>query len=338
MEKRNHFDKAWKYSIALLSLFFCCCTFAYSQTTARIEAIWQTHNVVTNNELGMNIHVKLSFTDMLNKAGWCAAYFYWKTDSVLLDKNQRYRAADGHVSTGKQFTPNIANGMYPDFILFIPYAELHLPVGQHDVKFSVTIFENTRPVAKSGLQGFQINWSQPVTPQSPQPSQSALQQTTQTQNTGTQFSQNSQPTYSLYTQSSSQQADRKTPFESEKRTAINVGVLMGGGGLIGADLEFLVGKRLGLQLGGGIGSMGFGINYHLKPYINSSFVSVQYWHQGFGKNHYASYLGPMYTFRARKILQIGIGFGTVLSKGPNWNMDKDTPTALTYNIGLFFPL
>lgn len=140
------------------------------------------------------------------------------------------------------------------------------------------------------------------------------------------------------------QAGAKNMMERAERTSINVGVLMGGGGLIGADLEFLVGKRTGLQMGAGLGSIGFGVNYHLKPYINSQFVSVQYWHQGFGDNHYASYLGPMYTFRVRKILQFGIGFGTILSTGSGWERawkNKDEPStsaALIYNIGLYFPL
>ncbi|MCL2683518.1 MAG: hypothetical protein FWE63_08610 [Bacteroidales bacterium] len=132
--------------------------------------------------------------------------------------------------------------------------------------------------------------------------------------------------------------------EPPKRTSINVGVLMGGGGLIGADLEFLVSKQVGLQLGAGLGSMGFGVNYHFKPNIRSSFVSIQYLHQGFGDNHYASYLGPMFTFRARKIFQFGIGFGTILSTGPGWERawrGKDEPStsvALLYNIGMYFPL
>ena len=129
----------------------------------------------------------------------------------------------------------------------------------------------------------------------------------------------------------------------DERTSINVGVLMGGGGLLGADLEFLVGKSVGLQLGGGLGSVGFGLNYHFRPYINSQFVSVVYMHQGFGDNHYASYLGPMYVFRAKKIFQFGIGFGTVLSTGPGFDRaweNKEAPgnMALLYNIGLFFPL
>jgi hypothetical protein len=130
----------------------------------------------------------------------------------------------------------------------------------------------------------------------------------------------------------------------EARTSINAGLLMGGGGLIGADLEFMVGKKMALQFGAGLGSAGAGINYHFQPYINSQFVSVQYWHQGFGDNHYASYLGPMYVFRAKKIFQFGIGFGTIVSKGPGWEsmLDsgkiKDTPMIMLYNIGLYFPL
>jgi len=141
-----------------------------------------------------------------------------------------------------------------------------------------------------------------------------------------------------------QQVDFKNMSERKERTSINVGVLMGGGSLIGADLEFLVGKSVGLQFGAGISSMGLGINYHLKPYINSQFVSIQYFHQGFGDSHYGSYLGPMYVFRAKKILQIGIGFGSVLTKGAGMieyyeSRDLKVPSVMAlYNIGLYFPL
>ena len=310
-------------NIALLCVFLLCGKFAYSQTTAKIENIRQTHHIVKDNEQGMNIHIKFSFNDMLNKTGWCAAYFYWKTDSVLIDKNQRYRTADGQVSTGTQFTPNIAHGIYNDFVLFIPYTELHLPDGRHDIRFDVIIFDNTTLIAQSDFQGFQINWTQPAPPQPPQ---SVLQQTPQTR------------TQQNILQSYAQTGNNKKEFESEKNMSINVGVLMGGGSLIGADLEFLLGKHAGLQMGMGISSMGFGINFHFQPYINSSFLSLQYWRQGFGTNHYASYFGPMYTYRARKVFQFGIGFGVVQSRGPMWDMDRDTPFVLLYNIGLFFPL
>lgn len=122
------------------------------------------------------------------------------------------------------------------------------------------------------------------------------------------------------------------------RAAVNLGVLMGGGSLIGADFEYMPASRLGIQAGMGISSFGFGLNYHLKDRINSSFVTVQYWNQGFGDNHYASYIGPMFVFRAKKIFQAGIGLAAILNKGPQFKADSDVNAALLYNIGVYFPL
>ena len=53
-----------------------------------------------------------------------------------------------------------------------------------------------------------------------------------------------------------------------ERTSINVGAFMGGGGIIGGDLEFLIGKRLGLQLGAGFPSFGLGFRNVLKTTYN----------------------------------------------------------------------
>jgi len=53
-----------------------------------------------------------------------------------------------------------------------------------------------------------------------------------------------------------EQPQAEVETKSGRETSINVGVLMGGGSLIGADLELLVGKRTGLQLGVGIRQYG----------------------------------------------------------------------------------
>jgi hypothetical protein len=132
-----------------------------------------------------------------------------------------------------------------------------------------------------------------------------------------------------------------TSAENVKNTALSVGVLMGGGSLIGADFEFLLPKtRVGLQVGAGISSVGAGINYHLKDNINSSFISLQYFYQQFGDNHFASWLGPMYIFRAKKLFQAGIGLGSLVEKGPKWNTQSETAqkatASLLFNIGVYF--
>lgn len=126
---------------------------------------------------------------------------------------------------------------------------------------------------------------------------------------------------------------------SSSKTAVDFGVLMGGGSLVGADFEVMPFSRLGLQAGLGISSFGAAVNYHLKPEINSSYISLQYWNQGFGENFYGSYLGPMFVFRAKKIFQAGIGLGYILKKGDAWpSSQKDTGVIAIYNIGVYFPL
>ena len=131
--------------------------------------------------------------------------------------------------------------------------------------------------------------------------------------------------------------------EVKSNFVIDLGLLMGGGSLIGVDLEYVIPTtRFGLQVGVGIGSYGGGINYHLKNNPRSSFLSFQYWQQGFGENHYASYIGPMFVYRAKKWFQAGMGIGNIIEKGPRWatvnksEQARKVNVALLYNVGIYF--
>lgn len=126
------------------------------------------------------------------------------------------------------------------------------------------------------------------------------------------------------------------PLIDRKRRAATIGFLNGGGSLIGVDLEFLLGRNFGFYVGGGLVGFGGGLTYHLKnDQIASSYFAVRYMHQGVGDSHYATYLGPAFVFRAKKILEASIGVGYVLEKGPGAN--SDLPDALlTYTLGAFF--
>jgi hypothetical protein len=124
-----------------------------------------------------------------------------------------------------------------------------------------------------------------------------------------------------------------------ERTSLSVGVLNGGGGLIGADFETLLSPRVGLQLGAGLVSYSLGLNYHLKPGIRSSFLSLSYWHQGLGAGFTQSMLGPSYVFRGKKWFTAQLGLGYILDRGPAFPATAvQTPVILTYSIGAYFVL
>jgi len=136
------------------------------------------------------------------------------------------------------------------------------------------------------------------------------------------------------------QQEDTVPSITDYRSAFNVGYMMGGGNVVGFDFEVLLGKRLGFQAGTGVaaGSYGFGLNYHLKERINSSFLSLVYWQQGVFDNHFASYVGPFFTLRLKRLLQAGVGLGYVVDKGPAIYGTKyeNMNVAILFNVGIYF--
>ncbi len=131
---------------------------------------------------------------------------------------------------------------------------------------------------------------------------------------------------------------KKIDEDDGKKSAISIGFLNGGGSLLGFDMELLLTKNFGFQLGGGFVGYGAGLNLHFSPKINSSFLSFQYWHQGIKNSYTQSLIGPSVVFRAKKYLAAQLGLAYVLEHGPAWPTDvKTSPVILTYSIGLYFP-
>jgi len=124
----------------------------------------------------------------------------------------------------------------------------------------------------------------------------------------------------------------------EKRNSITIGILQGGGSLIGADMEFLFTDRFGFQVGAGLVGYGGGLNYHFKPSIRSSFISLQYWNQGIGDSFAQNAIGPNFVFRGKKWFTFQIGLGVPLEKGPAMPADfEQPPVMLLYSIGGYIP-
>lgn len=141
---------------------------------------------------------------------------------------------------------------------------------------------------------------------------------------------------------SAQEIKQETESNSTNpdRVSLTVGVLQGGGGLVGADFEALLSNRVGIQVGAGLISYGFALNYHFKPGIRSSFLSLNYWNQGVSGNTFIqSMIGPSYVFRAKKWFTAQIGLGYVLDRGPAFpEKFTKTPVVLMYSIGAYFVL
>lgn len=123
---------------------------------------------------------------------------------------------------------------------------------------------------------------------------------------------------------------------NEENIALTLG-LFNNGSLIGFDLELLAVNKIGVQLGAGLIGFGGSLNFHFKPKIRSSFVGLQYIHQGLGSNHVQALVGPHYTFRGKRWLTFSAGLAYRVNDGPALpSQFQDTEIMLTFNIGGYF--
>jgi hypothetical protein len=115
-------------------------TVSNSNMSATINRIWGEHNVFQGRQKGMKIHVKFNTRNMQNVQGKCTAYFYYKNGTALKDNNNAYSSSDGQVIVEYDFKPDYKESLYEDFVLFMPYNELHLPSeGKTDLKVHVVL-------------------------------------------------------------------------------------------------------------------------------------------------------------------------------------------------------
>ncbi|MGB0165632.1 MAG: hypothetical protein ACPF8V_02140 [Luteibaculum sp.] len=121
------------------------------------------------------------------------------------------------------------------------------------------------------------------------------------------------------------------------KTAISVGLLHGGGSLLGVDLETMLGKRVGAQIGFGLIGFGGGINIHLADGAKSSMFSIQYFNQGVGDGMTQNGIATAFVYRAKSKFTASFGLASPLSQGPAWPEGTEQPDVqLFYAIGIYF--
>ena len=112
--------------------------------TGEIKDITVEHNVFKDGVKGMKILVDFSVQNMKGIDGSCAVYFYYENGNRVMDKNQKYKTADGHAATHTTIKPGYhPKTEYTDFEIFMPYNELEVGSGKHNLKFYCILWENS---------------------------------------------------------------------------------------------------------------------------------------------------------------------------------------------------
>ncbi len=121
-----------------------------------IQSISTAHNMQRDGKYGLGIYVHFSVHGMTGRTGSCAAYFYFAGgQQILKDFDGNYTTTSGQVSVGDDFVPKYQDTEFTEFFLFLPYDQLHLGNGKHDISMLVGIFDGNKQLASSNLVNMQ---------------------------------------------------------------------------------------------------------------------------------------------------------------------------------------
>jgi hypothetical protein len=91
------------------------------------------------NDKEMVIKTDFTIRNCKGEKGTVAALFYRANGAPLKDNDGINSTKDGNVVVWEDFKPRYTSSTYGDFWLFMPYNQLHLPRGEHSLKFRVVI-------------------------------------------------------------------------------------------------------------------------------------------------------------------------------------------------------
>ena len=102
------------------------------------ESVLTKQGVSRDNQLGLEILSRFTMRDCKGKSCQVSAYFYGANGQPLVDTDGLCKSANGKVSVGTTFVVSsdydlVDTSTNPSFILFIPYSQLHLPAGTHNL-------------------------------------------------------------------------------------------------------------------------------------------------------------------------------------------------------------
>lgn len=103
------------------------------------DRIWVDYDVTEGGKYGMRIHVKFTTYNMKNLPSYLAIYFAKADGTRLMTKNASYSSKSGQVAIYQELDIRNDPGVFEDLKLFLPYSELSVRAGKHDLRISVDL-------------------------------------------------------------------------------------------------------------------------------------------------------------------------------------------------------
>ena len=114
-----------------------------AKPTAKIDSMWVVHSVDSRM---LEIHLNFSVSHMKDRKMRVVAYFYDADGNQIKDENgscvTQYGTVDDYVCVSKWATPKYESSRFSDFVLYMPYGELHQKdINDKTLQFRVCLWD-----------------------------------------------------------------------------------------------------------------------------------------------------------------------------------------------------
>lgn len=131
-----------------------------TKPSATLDRMWVEYDVTEDGQFGMRVHAKFTVRNMKGVAGYLAIFFERANGTRLKSYDNKFQSKGQDVATYRSFTPGFEPTVYSDLSAFIPYSELHLTKGEHNLTaVSQLIYENGTFIQALGSEKFRY-WKQ----------------------------------------------------------------------------------------------------------------------------------------------------------------------------------
>lgn len=110
--------------------------------TVTFDSVDTDYNIQQNGQKGMLMKATFTVKGMKGKDGYLAIHFQKSDGTPLPSKGQQeYSDAKGNLAAFSKIKPDFDNTEYKNLEVFLPYEELDLPVGKHDLKMDFDLLD-----------------------------------------------------------------------------------------------------------------------------------------------------------------------------------------------------
>ena len=131
-----------------------------TKPSVTFDRMWVEYDVTEGGQFGMKIHSKFSVANMKGIKGYLVFFFERENGTRLKSYDNKFQSKGNDVALYKEITPGYDPAVYADYYGFIPYSELHLTKGEHNLKINANIiYENGTFIQHLGEENFRY-WKQ----------------------------------------------------------------------------------------------------------------------------------------------------------------------------------